>query len=167
MALRNRGYGYMLIYVYLADDARKSSRNSPSFLTTDGGFRETCQASRQYTKVFAKLAKPFDDGRKLPRNSPDLSTTRGDFHETRQAFRRRTEVSVPILHDLHSLPFRMMMKTYSSAAPDSQTKISKNSYRVVTVHLIPPTPTSAVEKHTVCFLFPIICRTFVSRNDNR
>ena len=90
------------------------------------------------------------------------------IRETRQTSRRRTEVTVPILHDFHPLPFRMM-KVYSSAAPYSQTKMSKkkHSCRVVTVYLTPPAPTSAVEKHADRFLFPIICRTFVSRNDNR
>lgn len=130
-------------------------------------FRETRQTFRRRTEVSAKLAKPFDDERKLPRNSPDLSTTNGSHRETRQTFRRRTEVTVPILHDFHPLPFRIM-KVYSSAAPYSQTKMSKkNSCRLLTACLTPPVPTSAVEKHTVRFLFPIICRTFVSRNDNR
>lgn len=72
MALRNRGYGYILIYLI---------------------------PCRQCTKVFAKLARPS---------------------------RRRTEVTVPILHDFHPLPFRMM-KVYSSAAPYSQTKMSKKN----------------------------------------
>ena len=167
MALRNRGYGYILIYLYLADDARKFSRNPPDFPTTNGSHRETRQTFRRRTEVTAKLARLSDDGRKSPRNPLNFPTTDGGFRETRQTFRRRTEVSVPILHDFHPLPFRMM-KVYSSAAPYSQTKMSKkNSCRLLTACLTPPVPTSAVEKHTVRFLFPIICRTFVSRNDNR
>lgn len=96
MALRNRGYGYILIYLYLADDARKLSRNSLS-----------------------------------------LSTTNGSHRETHEAFRRRTEVTVPILHDFHPLPFRMM-KVYSSAAPYSQTKMSKRTAAAFLPHVSRP-----------------------------
>lgn len=96
MALRNRGYGYMLIYVYLADDARKSSRNSPSFLTTDGSRRETRQAFRRQTEVSAKLAKPLDNTRKSSRNSPTLSMTDGSYRETRQTSRQRAEISAKL-----------------------------------------------------------------------
>ena len=137
MALRNRGYGYILIYLYLADDARKFPRNSLSLSTTDGSHRETRQTFRRRTEVSAKLARPLDNARKFPRNSRSLSTTHGGFRETRQTFRRRTEVSVPILHDFHPLPFRMM-KVYSSAAPYSQTKMSKKTAAAFLPHVSSP-----------------------------
>ena len=137
MALRNRGYGYILIYLYLADNARKFSRNSPDFPTMHESFRETRQTSRQCTEVSAKPAKLSDDARKSPRNPPDFPTTHGGFRETRQTFRRRTEVTVPILHDFHPLPFRIM-KVYSSAAPYSQTKMSKKTAAAFLPHVSRP-----------------------------
>lgn len=79
MALRNRGYGYILIYLYLADDARKFSRNSPDFPTTNGSHRETRQTFRRRTKVSAKLAKLSDDARRFPRNPLNFPTTHGSF----------------------------------------------------------------------------------------
>ena len=137
MALRNRGYGYILIYLYLADDARKFSRNPPDFPTTNGSHRETCQTFRRRTEVSAKLARPLDNARRFPRNPLNFPTTHGSHRETRQTFRRRTEVTVPILHDFHPLPFRIM-KVYSSAAPYSQTKMSKKTAAAFLPHVSRP-----------------------------